>query len=69
MIKHGLHKVFKIKPTTASGEDSARSETSKYTVSDEDSSDLDLKATSTIRLCLVKNILANMSGISTAKGL
>ena len=28
-----------------------------------------MKSTSTIRLCLAKNILANVCGISTAKGL
>ena len=38
-------------------------------MSDEDWEKLDLKAASTIRLCLAKNILANVSEISTAKGL
>ena len=69
LIQSRLHKVLKGKPTTASGEDSARSEVSKSTVSVEDWEELDLKAASTIRLCLAKNILANVSGISTTKGL
>ena len=64
-----LHKGLKGKPTIASGEDFARYEVSKSTVSDEDWEELDLKAASTIRLCLAKNILANVSRISTAKGL
>ena len=64
-----LHKAFKGKPTTAFGEDYARSEVSKSIVSDEDWEELDLEAASTIRLCLAKNILANVSRISTAKGL
>ena len=38
-------------------------------MSDEDWEELDLKVVSTIRLCLVKNILVNVSGISTSKGL
>ena len=69
MIQSGLHKALKDKPTTASGEDYAKYEVFKFTVSDEDWEELDLKAASTIRLCLVKNIILNVSGISIAKGL
>ena len=69
MIKSGLHKALKGKPTTAFGEDSLRCEVSKSTVSDEDWEELDLKVASTIRLCLAKNILANVFGISTVKDL
>ena len=69
LIQSGLYKALKGKPTTTFGEDSARSEVSKSIVSDEDWEELDLKASSTIRLCLEKNILANVSGISIAKGL
>ncbi|KAK6151362.1 hypothetical protein DH2020_013997 [Rehmannia glutinosa] len=38
-------------------------------MSDEDWEDLDLRAASTIRLCLAKNVLANVHGISNAKEL
>ena len=69
LIKSRLHEALKSKPTTVFDENSARSEVSKSVVSDEDWEELNLKATSTIRLCLVKNILANMFGISTAQGL
>ena len=69
LIKSRLQEALKSKPTIVSGEDSARSEVSKSVVSDEDWEELNLKATSTIRLCLAKNILANVFGILTAKGL
>ena len=69
LIQSGLHKALKGKPTIASGEDSARSKVFKFTVSDKDWEGLDLKGTSTIRLCLAKNILVNVPRISTAKGL
>ena len=69
LIQSGLHKALKGKPTTTSGKDSAISKVSKSTISDEDWEELDLKAASTIRLCLAKIILANVSRISTAKGL
>ena len=52
LIQFGLHKALKGKPTTTSSEDSARSEVSKLVVSDEYWEELDLKAASTIRLCL-----------------
>ncbi|KAK6144479.1 hypothetical protein DH2020_021299 [Rehmannia glutinosa] len=41
----------------------------KTSMSDEDWEDLDLRAASTIRLCLAKNVLANVHGISNAKEL
>ena len=69
MIKSLLHKALKGRPTIATGEDSARSETSKSIVSEEDWEELDMKGTGIIRMCLLKNILENVSGISTAKGL
>ena len=69
LIQSWLHKALKGKPTTASSEGSAESDVSKSVVSDEDWEELDLKAASTIRLCLEKNILANVVGISTTKGL
>ena len=69
LIQSMLHKALKGKPTTTSSEDSTRSKVSKSTVSDEDWEELDLKATSTMRLCLVKNILANVFRISTSIGL
>ena len=36
-------------------------------MSDEDWEKLDMKAASQIRLCLARNILANMVGLSTTK--
>ena len=68
-IQSGLHKALNGKPTNVFDEDLARSEVSKSTLSDEDWDELDLKATYTIRMCMAKNILANVSGISTSKGL
>ncbi|KAJ9535094.1 hypothetical protein OSB04_un001831 [Centaurea solstitialis] len=73
-IQSGLHKALKGKPVS-SGESSS---TSKC---EEEWEDLDLRAArqrhlksvgraaSTIRLCLAKNVLANVHGISTAKEL
>ena len=61
LIKSRLHKALKGEPITASCEDFAIFEVSKSAVSDEDWEDLDLKAGSTIRLCLAKNILENVS--------
>ena len=69
LIQSGLHKALKGKPTTTSGEYFVRSKVFKSIVSDEDWEELDLKAFSTIRLCLEKNILAKVSGVSIAKGL
>ena len=65
MIQHGLHKALKGKSITVSGIDSEKSST----VGDDDWEELDLRASSAIRLCLAKNILANVHGMSTAKGL
>ena len=69
LIKSRLREALKSKPTIVSGDDSVRSEVSKSIVSDENWEELNLKATSTIRLCLTKNILANVFGIFTTKGL
>ena len=65
LIRFGLHKALKGRPTATFGENSARSKVSKSIVSDEDweeldLEELDLKAASTIRLCLVKNILTKV---------
>ena len=38
-------------------------------MSNEDREELNLRATSAIRLCLAKNVLVNVQGISTAKEL
>lgn len=64
LIQYGLHKALKGKPTLVTG-----IESSKTNISDEDWEDLDLRAASAIRLCLAKNILANVHGISMAKEL
>ena len=63
LIQHGLHKALKGKPTTVSSTDSEKSSTA----SDDDWEELDLRAANAIRLCLAKNILANVHGMSTAK--
>ena len=68
LIKSRLYEALKSQPTTASGEDSVRFEVSKSVVSNEDWEELNLKAASIIRLCLEKNILANVFGISTPRG-
>ena len=57
LIQYKLHKALKGKPAPVTG------------MSDEDWEDLDLRAASAIRLCLAKNILANVHGISVAKEL
>lgn len=62
LIQSGLHKALRGKPAS-SGESSSTSK------SEEEWDDLDLRAASTIRLCLAKNVLANVHGISTAKEL
>ncbi|KAJ9561463.1 hypothetical protein OSB04_006623 [Centaurea solstitialis] len=62
LIQSGLHKALKGKPVS-SGESSSTSK------GEEEWEDLDLRAASTICLCLAKNVLANVHGISTAKEL
>lgn len=54
MIQSGIHKALKV------------GDSSKSSMSKEDWEELDLKAASTIRLCLAKNVLANVQGTSTA---
>ena len=71
LIQHGLHKALKGKPTTVSGTDSEKSSIvgdSKSSISDDNWEELDLRVASAIRLCLAKNILANVHGMSTTKG-
>ncbi|KAF7841184.1 cytochrome p450 [Senna tora] len=63
LIQSGLHKALEGK---ISNKDSEKSESS---MSDGDWVELDLRAASTIRLCLAKNVLANVQGISTAEEL
>ena len=65
LIQSGLHKALRGKPVPVSSKDSAGA--SK--VDDEEWEDLDLRAASAIRLCLAKNVLANVHGIATAKDL
>ncbi|KAF5480552.1 hypothetical protein F2P56_001292 [Juglans regia] len=66
-----LHRALKDRPTPEVNSDtSVTDETkSRSVMSDEDWEDLDLRAASAIRLCLAKNVLANIHGISTAKEL
>ena len=58
LIQSGLHKVLK-----------GRDNSGKSKIGDEDWEDLDERAASAIRMCLAKNVLANVLGISTAKDL
>ena len=72
LIQHGLHKALKGKSTIVSSIDSEKSSTagdSKSSISDDNWEELDLRAVSAIRLCLAKNILVNVHGMSTAKDL
>ena len=64
LIQSSLHKTLRGIPASGSNDGVAKSGTS-----DVDWEDLDLKAVSSIRLCLAKNILANVQGMSTAKEL
>ena len=58
LIQSGLHKALKGRPS--SGKDDEDSEAWE---------ELDMKAASQIRLCLAKNVLANVIGLSTTKEL
>ena len=62
LIQFGLYKALRGRPVS-SGELSSTSKNEK------EWDDLDLRAANTIRLCLAKNVLANVHGISTAKEL
>ena len=63
LIQSGLHKVLKGREAYK-GKDSEKS-----SMSDEDWDDLDERAASAIRMCLAKNVLANVPRITTAKDL
>ena len=70
LIQSGLHKALKGRPAPeVSTGTSVTGERSRSKMSDEDWEDLDLRTASAIRLCLAKNVLANVHGISTAKEL
>ncbi|KAF3653283.1 hypothetical protein FXO38_15723 [Capsicum annuum] len=74
LIQSGLHKALKERPTSEKGDkDSEKSESSKdsekFRINDEEWEELDMKAASQIRLCLAKNVLANVIGLSTTKEL
>ncbi|KAL5793560.1 hypothetical protein ACOSP7_002154 [Xanthoceras sorbifolium] len=70
LIQSGLHKVLKEKSGFVL-KDSSKGDSSKgeSRMSNEDWEEMDLRAASVIRLCLAKNVLANMYGILTAKEL
>ncbi|KAL5768388.1 hypothetical protein ACOSP7_014940 [Xanthoceras sorbifolium] len=65
LIQSGLHKVLKEKSGSVLS-DSSKGESS---MSNEDWEEMDLRAASVIRLCLAKNVLANVHGIYSAKEL
>ena len=82
LIQSGLHKALKGRPSggalnQSSGDgDSTKSDGSgssggakKSSSNDEEWEEMDLRAASAIRLCLAKNVLANVHGILTAKEL
>jgi hypothetical protein len=64
LIQYGLHKTLRDIPASGSSDGAGKSGTSNL-----DWEDLDLRAASSIRLCLGKNILANVQGTSMAKEL
>ncbi|KAL9438154.1 hypothetical protein AB3S75_023924 [Citrus x aurantiifolia] len=64
LIQSGLHKALKRKSSLVSSSGSG-----KASISDEDWEDLDDRAASAIRLCLAKNVLANVGNIPTTKEL
>lgn len=70
LIQSGLHKALKGREIPKDGATSSTEEKAgagKSVMSDDDWEDLDLRAASAIRLCLAKNVLANVYGIYTAK--
>ncbi|KAL6508474.1 hypothetical protein OROHE_021607 [Orobanche hederae] len=72
LIQSGLHKVLKGKPAVVLEKDSSKdsdNRTNTSSMSNEDWEEMDLKATNAIRLCLTKNILANVQGNLTTKEL
>ncbi|KAL2506192.1 putative phosphoinositide phosphatase SAC9 [Abeliophyllum distichum] len=64
VLEFGLHKTLKEKPTAISDKDIEKS-----SMSDEVWEDFDLKTASTMCLCLAKNFLTNIHGISAANEL
>ncbi|KAL5763017.1 hypothetical protein ACOSP7_019281 [Xanthoceras sorbifolium] len=70
LIQSGLHKVLKEKSGSVL-KDSGKGDSSKgeSSMSNEDWEEMDLRAASVIRLCLAKNVLANVHGIHSAKEL
>ena len=64
LIQSGLHKALKEKSSPASSSNSR-----KASISDEDWQELDDRVASAIRLCLAKNVLANVGKFPTAKEL
>ena len=76
LIQNGLHKALKGKSTPAnpegsgdSSKETASTSSGKQKMSDDDWEDLDERAASAIRLCLAKNVLANIHGTYSAKEL
>ena len=71
LIQSGLYQALKGKSTSGkdSGKSSSSGDSGKSKISDEEWEELDMKAASQIRLCLAKNVLANVIGLSTTKEL
>ena len=64
LVQSGLHKTLRGIPASGSSDG-----VEKFSTSDVNWEDLDLRVASSIRLCLAKNVLANVQGRSTAKEL
>ena len=75
LIQSGLYKTLKGKPTSLSeGKEPEKSGDSieskeKFKMSEEEWEELDMRAASQFRLCLAKNILANVARWSSTKEL
>ena len=74
LIQYGLHKALKGKSILGkpggsedSGKETAGTSSGKPVMSDDDWEDMDERAASAIRLCLAKNVLANIHGTYSAK--
>ena len=74
LIQHGLHKALKGRSIPVASESSKDKEpekdkSKKSVMSDDEWEELDMRAASLIRLCLAKNVLANIQGTTSAKEL
>ena len=64
LIQSGLHKTLRVIPASSSSDGAE-----KFGISNVDWEDLDMRAASSIWLCLAKNVFTNVQGMSTTKEL